>query len=114
MKEFVLRESPEIKIVIFKERLELHEPGNQITEYVLKDINSFQITKRVNWLVSLLSFVIGVFTETSSEIYKERDQMEFNYEDKPILVSFKGGDQDKAIKAANRINQFVGEAFKTK
>ena len=114
MKEFVLRESPEIKIVIFKERLELHEPGNQITEYVLKDINSFQITKRVNWLVSILSFVVGVFTETSSEIYKERDQIEFNYKGKPILISFKGGHQDKAIEAANLINQFIGEVYKTK
>jgi len=114
MEEFIIREKPQIKIVLFNDRLELHESDDQITEYVLKEIDSFQIGKRVNWFVSILSFVVGFFTETSANVYKERDQLKFNYEGKLILVSLKGGDQNIAITAANRINQFIGETYKTK
>jgi hypothetical protein len=114
MEEFIIRENPQIKIVLFNDRLELHERDKEKTEYVLKEIDSFQIGKRVNWVVSILSFIVGVFTETSGDVYKERDKLKFNYEGKLIVISLKGGDQGIAMTAANRINQFIREAYKTK
>lgn len=112
MEEFILRDNPQIKIILLKDELEIHEYGKEIIAYTLKSIDSLRIGKRVNWLVSIFSFVVGVFIETHWDVYKERDQLLFNYEGKPIQISFKGGDKDIAIAAANNINQFIRDAYK--
>lgn len=93
MKEFVVQENPSIRIVLFNDRFEIHQPDTQIYEYILTKIDSLHIGKRVNWFVSVFSFVVGFFIGGSGEVYKERDQLMFNYEGESVLISLEGGDK---------------------
>ena|GEM_PF-2082804 len=93
MIEFVLKENSQVKIVLFNDRLEIHQSDFKMNEYDLKEIDSLEIGKRVNWLVSLLSFVVGISLGGSGDVYKEWDQLKFNYKSQPISYSLKGATQ---------------------
>ena len=114
MEEFILRDNPLIKIRLFNDRFEIQRLDNELNSYDLTKIDNLHIGKRVNWLVSILSLIVGVFTETSTDVYKERDQLKFNYEEKLIIISLKGGEQAMAITAANKVNQLIQDAYKNK
>ncbi len=111
MEEFLLSETPKLKIIVFKETFEIHRSGNYKAIYILKDVDSVKIGKRVNWLVSAFSFIVGIFIGGSGAIYKERDQLKFNYKNKPIVQSLKGCNQNLAIKATTNINEKIEQAL---
>lgn len=107
MEEFILKDNPQIKLVLFDDRLEIHQSDVQMKEYALKEIDSLKIGKRVNWFVSVFSFVVGIFLGGSGDVYKERDQLTFNYKNQPISYSLKGCDPNVAIKARDAINEKI-------
>lgn len=111
MEEFIVKENPLVKIVLFDDSFEIHQPGIPIDihRYDLKGIDTLQIGKRVNWFVSAFSVVVGFFIGDGGNIYKERDQLKFNYKGKLTVVSLRGGDQKVALRAAERINQYIGK-----
>ena len=76
-------------------------------EYALKDVDSFEIEKRVNWIASLLSFVTGTFLGGSGDIYKGSHQLMFDYKSQPISYSLKGCDPTVAVKARDAINEKI-------
>ena len=108
MIEFILKDRPQVKLLLFNDRLEIHQSDLKMNEYDLKEIDSLKIEKRVNWLVSLLSFVVGIFLGGSGDIYKERDQLTFNYKNQTISYSLKGCDEQAVIKARDTINEKIG------
>lgn len=113
MEEFILKDNPQIKLILFNDRFVLHQSDEQPKEYFLSEVDSLQIGKRVNWLVSIFSFIVGFFIGGSGEVYKERDQLKVNYEGKSVLISLKGADRAKVITAVDRVNQFLKEQHKT-
>ncbi|MFD0796314.1 hypothetical protein ACFQZJ_02495 [Maribacter chungangensis] len=100
MEEFIIRADPQLKIVLFDNRFEIHEPEEAIRAYMLKEIDSLQVGKRVNWFISAISVVIGFFIGDAGDIYKERDQLKFNHKGRPAIVSLRGGDQNVTLKVA--------------
>jgi hypothetical protein len=107
MGEYILKENPQVKIVLFNDRFELHRSNVQMKEYMLTEVDSFEIGKKINWLVSLLSFAAGIFLGGSGDVYNDRDRLTFNYKNQPISCSLIGCDPNIALKARDAINEKI-------
>lgn len=79
MEEFVFNGDRIFKITILSDRFEIHGPGNQISGYSFNDVDLVRLGKRVNWFVSGLSFIVSFVIGGSGDVYKEKDQLNFNY-----------------------------------
>jgi hypothetical protein len=106
---FVLRDNPELKIIILEKHFEIHDFKDKKRIFTFKEIDSLRIGKRVNYLVTFLSFIANFFIEVAGELYKERDQLKFNYDKKPVKISLKGCDLELAQKMVNNLNQKISQ-----
>lgn len=113
MKKIILREEPILEISLSDIDFELKNEGYEDCNgvYEFSKINSLRLAKRVNWLVSVLSFIVELILGAGGgNLHKERDQLKFNYNNKPIRISLKGCDLELAIQMVNRINQKIRES----
>ena len=107
MENFVLRENPELKIIVTDVNFEIHDSKDFKEVFTLNKIDSLRLGKRVNWLVTFLSFIANFFIEVTGELYKERDQLKFNYKKKPTKISLMGCDLELAEKVVEVLNQKI-------
>lgn len=104
-----------LEISLSDSDFELKNEGNEDYNdvYEFSKINSLRLAKRVNWLVSVLSFIVELILGAGGgNLHKERDQLKFNYNNKPIKISLEGCNLELAIQMVNRINQKIGESQK--
>ncbi|EAR02348.1 hypothetical protein [Maribacter sp. HTCC2170] len=107
MEQIILGTKPSFLIELHNDSFEIHENGNenQIFEYAFVD--SLRVSKRINWLVTVLSFITEFLLNSSGNVYKERDVLRFNYQGKPQKYSLKDCDIKLALQTINRINDII-------
>lgn len=107
MDNYILRENPLLQIVLFEDKFEIHQPENQINEYIFKEVDSLKIGKNVNWLVTLFSFLISFIINVSGSIYEDKNQLKFNYQNEPIKISLNGSDAELTKRVVDMLNQKI-------
>jgi hypothetical protein len=73
-----LKGGSDFKIVLSNEWFETQYDDGKRDRYILDELDSLRIRKRVNWVVSVLSFLIEVLIWGAGHAYKERDLFRFN------------------------------------
>jgi len=107
METYVLRKDPLLEITILENSFHFKNLSNTVDNgnYEFLEIDSLRIEKRVNWFVSLFSFIFELLSQSGgSDIYKEKDQLKFNYGMHPKQISLKGSDLNLATEVVNKIN----------
>lgn len=107
MEQITLGAEPSFIIELNKDSFKIHENGNETQLFEFISVDSLCISKRINWLVTALSIIAEFFLKGGGNIYKERDVLRFNYQNKPQKFSLKDCDTQLAQQTINRINDNI-------
>jgi len=110
METYVLRKDPLLEISILENSFQFGNLENTPYNgnYKFSEIDSLRIDKRVNWLVSFFSFIFELFSNSGGgNVYKERDQLKFNYKKQSKHISLKGSDLNLAAEIVDKINRRI-------
>ena len=92
METIILRKKPVLVIELYDDSFKIIKEDNKSEVFVFSAVDSLEISKRINWFVTALSIVFGFFLNGSGNLYKEKDILQFNYQEMPQKFSLKGGD----------------------
>lgn len=107
METYVLRKDPLLEISILEKSFQFKNVHDTLHNgnYEFLEIDSLRIDKRVNWFVSLFSFIFEFLSNSGGGgLYKEKDQLRFNYRKQSKQVSLKGSDLNLATEIVDKIN----------
>lgn len=107
METIILRKEPILVIELFDDSFKIINDDYESEAFVFSAVDSLKTSKRINWFVTALSIVSEFFLNGSGNVYKEKDILQFNYQEMPQKFSLKGGDPKLAQQTINKINQFI-------
>lgn len=107
-----LRERPLVEIIIQKDGFVLYNESdkndNGLYEFDKIDSVNFE-KKRINWFVSISSFIVGLFTgSVAGGIFRERNQLGLNYKNVEKRIILDNCDMKVAALAIQKIKRQVG------
>ena len=107
METIILRKEPVLVIELFDNSLKIINDDNESEAFILNAVDSLKISKRINWFVTALSIITEFFLSGSGNLYREKDILQFNYQEIPQKFSLKGGDPKLVQQTINRINEII-------
>jgi len=107
METIILRKEPVLVIELFDDSFKIINEDNKSEAFAFSAVDSLEISKRINWFVTALSVVFEFFLSGSGNLYKEKDILQFNYQEIPKKFSLKGGDPKLTQQTINKINQVI-------